>query len=256
MKHILSWKTWLVAVFLAASAGIYTLHYLIFHDLHHIFLYMIGDLAFLFIDILVVILFIEKLLERREKKSRLNKLNMVVGTFFSELGLELLRSFTAFVKNADTLKSKAAVGLDWTRAQFDQARRATQDFPYEVSAEPARLASLRSYLESKRSFMLSLLENPNILDHERFTDLLWAVFHLSEELSYRPEDMSGLPEMDLRHLGIDLRRAYSLIASEWVSYTQHLKESYPFLFSLAVRVNPLGSVPSAVVRTEAGAALP
>lgn len=252
MRRVLSWKAGLVALFLAASAVIYFVHFLIFRDVHHIFLYMIGDLAFLFIDILIVILFIEKLLERRERNSRLNKLNMVIGIFFSELGLELLRSLTSQVKNAGALREETAVGLDWTWARFERARRTAQAFPYEVTADPAHLSGLRATLESKRAFMLSLLENPNILDHERFTDLLWAVFHLAEELSYRPSDMSGLPRGDILHLASDLRRAYSLIVSEWISYTRHLKSSYPFLFSLAVRINPLAASPSAVVNQAAG----
>jgi hypothetical protein len=254
MKRVLSWKVWLAIILLAASAGIYFVHFLIFRDVHHIFLYMIGDLAFLFVDILVVILFIEKLLERREMNSRLNKLNMVIGTFFSELGLELMRSLTAQVKNVAALRAETAFGLDWTRARFERARRTAHAFPYEVTVDPAHWAGLRAALETKRAFLLSLLENPNILDHERFTDLLWAVFHLSEELSYRPADMSGLPQADLHHLASDLRRAYSLIVSEWVSYAQHLKVSYPFLYSLAVRINPLADVPSAVVTQVAGAA--
>jgi len=254
MKNDRSWKIWLVVIFLAASAGIYYVHFMIFNDVHHIFLYMIGDLAFLFIDILVVILFIEGLLERREKKSRLNKLNMVIGIFFSELGMELLRSFSALVKNADVLRSETDVAPGWTPSDFANARRAARSFPFEVTADHASLSRLRTVLESKRAFMLSLLENPNILDHERFTDLMWAVFHLSEELSYRPEDMTGLPEKDLHHLAGDLRRAYSSMVSEWISYTEHLKASYPFLFSLAVRINPLSTAPSAVVLPSAGEA--
>jgi len=31
--------------------------------------------------------------------------------------------------------------------------------------------------------LLGLLGNPNLLEHDSFTDLLWAVFHLMEELS-------------------------------------------------------------------------
>jgi hypothetical protein len=45
---------------------------------------MIGDFGFLFIDVLLVLLIIERLLASREKKSILQKLNMVIGTFFSD----------------------------------------------------------------------------------------------------------------------------------------------------------------------------
>jgi len=36
----------------------------------------------------------------------------------------------------------------------------------------------------------------------------------------------------------DVRRAYGLLASEWLSYMKHLRDNYPYLFSLAMRTNP------------------
>jgi hypothetical protein len=249
MKRLLSWKVSLVVIFLAASASLYFLHYLIFKDLHHIFLYLLGDLAFLFIDVLVVVLFIENMLERRERQSRLMKLNMVIGTFFSEIGLELLRKFSAFIANAEELKSRTALGLDWERGDFEEARKAAARFSYQGKADASRLAELRAFLLSKRAFLLALLENPNILEHESFTDLLWSVFHLAEELSFREGDMTALPPSDLGHIAGDLRRAYALLVAQWISYAQHLKERYPYLYSLAVRINPLGAGPSAVVKS-------
>lgn len=44
---------------------------------------------------------------------------------------------------------------------------------------------LKEFLVSRRGFLVSLLENQNLLEHERFSDLLWAVFHLVEELEAR-----------------------------------------------------------------------
>lgn len=39
-------------------------------------------------------------------------------------------------------------------------------------------------------------------------------------------------------LGGDIRRTYSRIVLEWLHYMEHLKEDYPYLFSLAMRTNP------------------
>jgi hypothetical protein len=86
--------------------------------------------------------------------------------------------------------------------------------------------------------MLGLLENPNLLEHDEFTDLLWAVFHLIEELEAR-SSFAGLSSADLDHLSGDINRAYSLLLREWLTYIRHLKQDYPYLFSLAVRTNPL-----------------
>jgi len=94
--------------------------------------------------------------------------------------------------------------------------------------------------------MLRLLENPNLLEHERFSDLLWATFHLAEELEARPS-IKNLPDSDLEHIAGDIQRVYGHLAAEWVAYAEHLKSDYPFLFSLVVRLNPFEEHPSPVV---------
>jgi len=247
MKKYLNWMLSISLILIIASALTYTVHYFIFRDLHHIFIYMIGDFGFLFLDVLLVILFIERLLSRRDKRSIMNKLNMVIGTFFSEVGLELLRKFSNFVKNSQNLERQLEISPDWEKKDFKKAMAAVQNFPYEIKIDKSSLFEIREFLISKRSFLMRLLENPNLLEHERFTDLLWAVFHLTEELVFRGELLEDLPDTDYEHLNIDLRRAYSKLTIEWISYTAHLKESYPFLYSLAARVNPMNPQASPVV---------
>ncbi|GEM_PF-6299397 len=45
-----------------------------------------------------------------------------------------------------------------------------------------RVGEVRDLLISKTAFLLRLMENPNLLEHEQFTPLLMATFHLTEEL--------------------------------------------------------------------------
>ena len=247
MKKHINWMLSISLLLIIASALTYTIHYFIFRDLHHIFIYMIGDFGFLFLDVLLVILLIERLLSRRDKRSIMNKLNMVIGTFFSEVGLELLRKFSNFVINSQNLERQLGLSPDWEKKDFKKAMAAVQNFPYEIKIDKSSLFEIREFLLSKRPFLMRLLENPNLLEHERFTDLLWAVFHLTEELVFRGELLEDLPDTDYEHLNIDLRRAYSKLTIEWLSYTAHLKENYPFLYSLAARVNPMNPQASPVV---------
>ncbi len=247
MKKILKNWTFRVALLLVlASALSYAIHYFIFRDAHHIFIYMIGDFGFLFIDVLLVLLIIERLLSIREKKSMLQKLNMVIGTFFSEVGLELLRRFSDFVENAGQLEKEVLINPQWSRKDFLVARSKAESFKYNIVFDSDRLEQLRDFLKNNHDFLVRLLENPNLLENQRFTDLLWAIFHLSEELNFR-KSMRNLPESDLAHLKTDIRRAYSKIVSEWISYAEHLKNRYPFLFSLAARINPLNPEASPIV---------
>lgn len=99
------------------------------------------------------------------------------------------------------------------------------------------LEHTKKFLVHRRKFLLALLENPNLLEHETFTNLLWAVFHLMEELEKR-ENITNLSITDYHHLNGDTVRVYSLLIQEWLQYMEHLEKYYPYLFSLAVRTNP------------------
>jgi hypothetical protein len=95
--------------------------------------------------------------------------------------------------------------------------------------------------------LTALLQNPTLLEHESFTDLLRAVFHLAEELAYR-EDLSQSTATDRAHMAGDIKRAYHLLVQEWLAYMEYLKESYPYLFSLAMRTNPFDRDASSIVK--------
>ncbi|HEX7503346.1 MAG TPA: hypothetical protein VF451_07975, partial [Acidobacteriota bacterium] len=104
MKN-LRWQLILSAVLVLISLGFYTLHFLLFNDAHYIFEYLLGDIAFLPFQVLFVTLIINQLLGNREKKAKLKKMDMVIGTFFSEVGGELLKMLLHFEKNETGLKA-------------------------------------------------------------------------------------------------------------------------------------------------------
>ncbi|MGQ9701142.1 MAG: hypothetical protein ACUVQT_01635 [bacterium] len=56
----------IILIFLSIIA--YFIHYLIFRDPHHIFIYLLGDVAFVFIEVLLVTLVIHRMLHYREKQ--------------------------------------------------------------------------------------------------------------------------------------------------------------------------------------------
>jgi hypothetical protein len=232
---------------MALSAVFYLIHYAIFRDVHHIFLYLIGDIAFIFVQVLMVTLIIDQLLSVREKRSLLNKLNMVIGAFFSEVGTPLLKLFNQFGSDDGQIRKDLAENKDWSSRAFSNMSKRLKDYNDRIESQKGDLLALKVFLQGKREFLLALLENPNLLEHESFTELLWAVFHLTEELSFR-EDLRQLPDTDHNHLSVDIRRAYHLLIVEWLAYMRHLRDSYPYLFSLAARMNPFDPDASAVVK--------
>ena len=229
------------------SVFFYSLHFVVFRDSHHIFIYMLGDIAFVFIEVLLVTLIIHHLLGEREKRVMLKKLNMVIGAFFSEVGTDLLNLFTNFDNNAEEMSKHLIVSNEWSPEHFTQMQTVLQKHKYKIDSHMGDLQGLQSFIVGKRTFLLGLLQNPNLLEHESFTELLWAVFHLAEELSHRTT-VKDLPQTDFDHLSGDIRRAHRLMVREWLSHMEHLKVDYPYLFSLAVRTNPFDSNASAEVQ--------
>jgi len=240
------WQIILGISLVVLSALLYLLHYAIFQDTRHIFIYMLGDIAFIPAQVLIVTLIIDRFLREREKRTLLKKLNMVIGAFFSEVGMELLEAFSSFDPNAERITPALIVTNDWSEAEFAAASQNLKGYAYNTDAQKGDLVDLKSRLVGKRGFLLGLLENPNLLEHESFTELLWAVFHLTEELACR-QDFKRLPDSDYAHLSLDIKRAYSRLISAWLEYMNHLKKDYPYLFSLALRTNPFDPNASPVV---------
>ena len=132
------------------------------------------------------------------------------------------------------------------KAQDYKKARAYAEKTTNIDFTGIDLGKLRSFLASKRQFMLTLIENPNLLEHERFTDLLLSSFHLTEELESRAS-LTNLPSRDIEHINGDIRRAYRYLIVEWLDYMQHVQTNYPFLYSHYVRTHPFQSHPSAVI---------
>jgi hypothetical protein len=241
------WQIILGLSLVVLSVIFYFIHYAIFRDLHHIFIYMIGDIAFVFIEVLLVTLIIHQLLSVREKRARLEKLNMVIGVFFSEIGAGLVTYFSDFDPKLEKIKQELIVRPNWSEKEFSAVSKRLKSYDYGVEIQKVELEYLRDFLVGKRDFLLRLLENPNLLEHESFTELLRAVFHLTEELQGR-EDISQLPDSDYEHLAGDIKRAYVLLVQHWLDYMKHLKDNYPYLFSLAMRTNPFDQSASPIVK--------
>ncbi|HER24428.1 MAG TPA: hypothetical protein ENO17_05200 [Candidatus Atribacteria bacterium] len=247
MKRLFNWQVLLGLSLIALSALVYFIHYFIFRDAHHIFIYLIGDIAFVFLEVLLVTLILHQLLRYREKKTMLNKLNMVIGAFFSEVGGELLKIFADFDTKSFEVTQKLIITDDSFEKDFLNICKNVKNHTYNIDSKRGDLEDIKNFLKGKRQFLLNLLENPNLLEHESFTNLLWAVFHLTEELTHR-RSLKRLPENDYQHLAGDIERAYHLLIVEWLYYMKHLKANYPYLFSLAIRTNPFDTNASVEVK--------
>ena len=231
-----NWKLFFGILMVILSIIFYVIHYLIFKDAHHIFIYLIGDIAFVFIEVLLVSIIIHNLLNEWEKRSHLKKLNMVIETFFSEFGKYLLAFVSKHDKNLDQIKDKITSKEECGEINFSNAINIINKYNEDVDINKIDLQTLLVFLKNKRKFLLNLLQNPNLLEHESFSETLMSIFHITEELVAR--DLNNLSQEDLEHTKVDIERAYKYLTIQWLNYMNYTKINYPYFYLFAMKTNP------------------
>ena len=191
--------------------------------------------------------FTKPLFQRSLNRLRRHRLNMLIRVFFTEIGDQLLGLFVNYDPDIESIREEVLIDNRWTTADFTQLRRRFQQVEFGIDPSLINLATLKSFLQEKGEMLIRLIENPDLLEYESFTELLWTIVHLRNELMARRSVVS-LPETDIEHLADDSKRVYGLLAKQWVRHLQHLKRRYPYLFSLALRTNPFSENPSPIVR--------
>jgi cell division protein FtsW (lipid II flippase) len=106
------WTIFLAAILL--SIILYLLHFALFQDAHHIWIYLVGDLDFLPVEVLLVTLILHQLLEARDRKFRLEKMNLLIGTFFSNLGTQLLPCLSDNDPNMPEFERNLVISDSWS----------------------------------------------------------------------------------------------------------------------------------------------
>lgn len=242
MSERLSWKVKFSIVMILLIIIIYGSNYLVLGDGEHIISYVWTHLGFIPVDILLVAFILDEIIEKKEKEAILEKLDMLMSTFFSEVGNELISQLSSVNKyQTDTENLKEI--KNWDQKDFDkklsELKDSSIDFSANVSPQEREefLENLRTLLANKREFIINLINNPNLLEKEEFTGLINAILHLDEELEHR-KDLALVNDSDFGHLNGDMQRVYSKLVYEWVYYLKYLDKHHPYMIALIIRTNP------------------
>lgn len=242
----INWKIKLGAILLLLSFTIYTFAYFNFHEPEKVLFYIVIDLAFMPLDVLLVVLIVEGLINKKEKDNILDKLDMIMNVFFSEIGTEMLSKFSELDINVDKIHYVLDNIESWSDKDFKKFLRKFRksDYTFDLQLEDGKrkefFIELQQFLIEKRGFLIRLLENPYLIEKDSFSTLLLGIFHLDEELEKR-EIGDNIPETDYIHLINDIDRVYSSLIYEWINYLHYLKVHYPYMLSLAIRTNPFNT---------------
>ena len=237
----------IVLILALLSVLIYTVQLVVFESPRDTAFYILQDFAFLPLQIAFVTVVLGRYLKNREKNERLRKISIVINAFFSEAGTDILTGLKVFNKNCDDISVQLNVQTDWTDNMFSKTVKFLENADMQIECSAEQLEVFKVLLKGKMDFLIRMIENPNLLEHDTFTDMLLAVFHVTEELLARSKfEYDNKADMD--HLSNDIQRAFKRLLIQWVEYMRHLHAEYPYLYSLAVRKNPFCKEKSVIIK--------
>jgi len=234
-----SWEARLACLLIAISICVYAIKFLFFGDNgeSNTMSYIFNSLGFLPINILIVTLIINRLLTMRAKNEQREKTRMVIGLFFTEMGDTLLRKMVQWDTAPKTLRETMMVTNTWTKEQYKTAKEQAAKLCTRTIPSADDLTEVRDLFMKNHDFLLRLIENPVLLEHNTVSKLMQDLFHLGEELASR-KDIRSLPASDLAHLSGDVNRVYCQLTTAWLEHMEYLSRNYPYLLSLSLRKSP------------------
>lgn len=206
----------------------FLVHDLIFGQLENTVYYSLMSLCFIPINILAVTLVFETIMEKRSKTERMNKLNMLVGLFFSDFGFSLLTLIAA--------SDKKIKSLDLDFNDLKTCSDILKVHSHEIDFQKIDYTQFKKLIVDSREILSNLISNENILEHEIFADLLMSLMHLRDEILFVQH--MELTKDDAIHLEGDIIRVYKNLSLQWIKYLSHLKQFYPYQYKSSIKFNP------------------
>lgn len=206
------------------SAVFYIVHLFIFDDLHHIMIFGMSDLAFLPIEVILVSLILHRVVTANEKKRRMGKVYMVIEVFFTGLGFDMLKIFASSDSNIEQVEDTFVMDKNW---KMRTMKKNMLSYIPDLNLTSKEYTTLQDTISYKSEKIERLIENPMLIEHDTFSDLLMAIYHFYKEL-VGISDFNKLSKNEEIKLKKDAERVYLLLCIEWIEYLNHTKTHYPY----------------------------
>jgi hypothetical protein len=219
------------------SVVLYFLNFLLYGDAHHLMEAFTEELAFMPVYVFITAVFAERMLSRSEKAEMSRRTNALVGTFYNEIGYDIVKKLIKFDSNSETLNTKISIdsGLDPQKAKA--IHRLAETYTYGAPKGKEDILEIGDLLSAKKDFMLIMMSNASLLEKDEFSELLLSVNHIHEALK-TIDDISAISDALVDHFHSDLQKAYRCLIGVWVSYLSFIKKEDPYLYMLAIAKNP------------------
>lgn len=221
---------------IALSILLHYIHYLIFKDAHHTLIFFISDIAFIPMEVFITSMILDRILEKRDHDSVIEKVNMLIGVFFTELGTDLLSLIILGDDHLEDFREDSTIEKNGETISFDKLQNDISKHHFKVDISKINLLQLKEKLDANKDLFITLISNNNLHINEDFTEMLMSLMHLREELDSRY--CSKIKDYELKHIEQDISRTYKFLTKEWAEYMKYLNSNYPSLFSKALINNP------------------
>ncbi|MGL4991966.1 MAG: hypothetical protein ACRC57_12535 [Sarcina sp.] len=221
----------------AITICFYAIYYLVLHNKDDIITSIMDNLISVPFNVLVTGILFDYILNRKTRKIEEEKIDMVIGIFYTEVGNDLLKMMVKADECIEMVRDDLLVTYDWNEENYENAIKTLDEMDYCVDIDKIDVNEMKLFLDKSTPLIIDLLSGNVLKNKIDFTEIVVSVFHLRCECNER---MSGseLEQYEKEHLIDDIEVAYKLLAKKWYQYMYILQNEHPQLFVKALINSP------------------
>lgn len=219
------------------SVFFYVIHFAIFGDAVKTISGLMLSLAYVPLGVTYQILVLDKLFEARLKIRSTRKINMILGSFYYEVGNSILKTIAEVDENINSLQSLWVISEDWKQIDFSKLEAFVSEYRCCIDMDILQYERISDILKEQGGFLLSLVINPNLEEYEEFTNMIISILHMRDLLVNRNKNKI-LEDYEKYYLKHEICNLYRFLLIEWVKYMNYLRDFYPSLFIRALMNSP------------------
>lgn len=238
MKNGLKYKIIRYFRLITLAIIFYFIYYLLFHNTREIWTSLMMGLASAPFNMIITGFLINNILNKRELYREKKQINMVVGIFYNEIGVDLLKLFVNADRNINKIRESCKIKKDFMSKDYENMKSILEKNNFCVDIELIDLNNMKSILNDKCYTIINLVINPVLTNNEDFIETALSVLYLRYELNYRTIDGVFREEYEKEYLIEEINRCYHYLTLRWIEYIEHLKNYYPNIFEKALINSP------------------
>lgn len=236
-KDIVRGNLFFLGCGLVLSSIMYFIHYLFFSNIYETLSSIILSIAYVPIGIIYQTYIINIILEKRDLLTSKKKINIIIGSFYYEVGIDIISILTKGDNNIEAIREYTIIKSDWVEPDFERLKVLLENHYCDLDISKIQIENIYEILDSKDEFILNLMTNVSINDCDDFNELLITMLHLRDE--FQGKYYNGeLKNCEANYIKKDLCKAYRYLIIQWIDYIKSLKEYYPFLYEKALKSSP------------------